>query len=83
MKKNEVKIGGEYVAKVSGDKVIVKIDSESRFGGWNATNTYTGRSVRIKTAARLSKPTVFVHNPDGEFGRRKYVPLADESDWGS
>ena len=83
MKKNEIKIGKLYVAKVSGEKVIVKIDSESSFGGWNATNTYTGRTVRIKTAARLSKPTVFVENPDGELGRAKCVPIADESDWGS
>ena len=53
MKKRDVKIKGVYTAKVSGTVVRVRIESESQYGGWDATNLTTGRGVRIKTAARL------------------------------
>ncbi|MGB2985246.1 MAG: winged helix-turn-helix domain-containing protein [Phycisphaerae bacterium] len=53
MKKNEVKIGGMYVAKVSDRIVAVRIDSTNSKGGWNATNTRTGKRIRIKSAQRL------------------------------
>jgi hypothetical protein len=44
MKKREVEIGGVYVAKVSGRLVTVRIDGESPYGGWDATNLGTRRS---------------------------------------
>jgi len=53
MKKDQVQIGGTYVAKVSGQLARVRIDAESRFGGWDATNVSTRRKVRIKSAQRL------------------------------
>ena len=53
MKKSEIQIGGLYAAKVSGQVVDVRINSESRYGGWNARSLKTGRPIRIKTAARL------------------------------
>ena len=53
MKKSEVKIGGLYVAKVSDKLVNVRIDSAHSKGGWNATNTRTGKRIRIKSAQRL------------------------------
>jgi hypothetical protein len=53
MKKADVSIGGRYFAKVSGRVVAVRINSESQYGGWNATNAATGREVRIRTAQRL------------------------------
>jgi hypothetical protein len=53
MKKHHVRIGGIYVAKVSGALTRVRIDRESRHGGWEATNLSTGRPVRIRSAARL------------------------------
>ncbi len=53
MKKNEVKVGGMYVAKVSDKLVTVRIDSTHSKGGWNATNTATGKRIRIKSAQRL------------------------------
>ena len=37
MKKDEVKVGGTYVAKVSDKLVTVRIDSAHSKGGWNAT----------------------------------------------
>lgn len=56
MRKREVEIGREYVAKVSGRIAVVKILRESPYGGWEAENTRTGRAVRIRTAARLRRP---------------------------
>jgi hypothetical protein len=53
MKKNEVKIGGAYTAKVTNKVVQVRIDAESRYGGWDATNLATGKKVRIKSPTRL------------------------------
>jgi len=53
MKKAQIKVGGRYKALVSGALVAVRITGESRFGGWDARNEVTGRSVRIKSAQRL------------------------------
>ncbi|MCP4301078.1 MAG: hypothetical protein GY783_10880, partial [Gammaproteobacteria bacterium] len=53
MKKAEVKIGGEYSAKVTNKKVVVRIDAVNRSGGWDATNLSTSKKIRIKTAQRL------------------------------
>ena len=55
MKKNEVKVGHVYVAKVSDRLVPVRIDSVHSRQGWNATNTKTGRRVHIKSAQRLRR----------------------------
>ena len=53
MKKNQVKIGRTYTAKVNGKVAKVRIDAENPHGGWDATNLETKRKVRIKTAQRL------------------------------
>lgn len=53
MKKNEVKIGATYAAKVSGKVVRVRIDAENRNGGWDGTNLVTNKKVRIKSAQHL------------------------------
>ena len=53
MKQTDVSIGGEYYAKVSGKKVVVRIDAENSWGGWDATNLATNKKVRIKSARRL------------------------------
>ena len=53
MKKNEVKIGGIYTAKVTNRLVQVRIDAESRYGGWDGTNLATNKKVRIKSPAKL------------------------------
>jgi hypothetical protein len=52
MKKDEIKIGGTYLAKVSDKVVPVRIDAESTHGGWDATNLLTDKKVRIKGALR-------------------------------
>src|SRR5208337_1429385 len=41
VKKSDVKVGGEYVAKVSDKLTTVKITGESRHGGWDAKNVKT------------------------------------------
>jgi hypothetical protein len=53
MKKNKIEVGGLYTAKVSDRIVKVRIDSANTNGGWNATNTATGKRIRIKSAQRL------------------------------
>ncbi len=53
MKKNEVKVGGTYTAKISDRLVSVRIDSAHSKQGWNATNTATGKRIHIKSAERL------------------------------
>ena len=53
MKKSQVKVGSEYVAKVSGKLAHIRIDSENPHGGWEATNMATKKAVRIKSAQRL------------------------------
>lgn len=53
MKKDEVKIGHCYLAKVSDRIVTVRIDSTNSHSGWNATNTATGKRIHIKSAQRL------------------------------
>ena len=53
MKKNEVKIGGVYTAKVTNKLVQVRIDAASRYGGWDGTNLTTDKKIRIKSPAKL------------------------------
>lgn len=55
MLKKQIVIGKSYLAKISGNLTFVRIDSESSYGGWNATNLKTGRSVRIKSAQKLRR----------------------------
>ena len=58
MKKNEIKIGQCYEAKVSNRIATVRIDSAHSKQGWNATNTATGKRVHIKSAQRLRRAIV-------------------------
>lgn len=53
MRKAEVEVGGYYIAKVSGKLTTVRIGMPRPQGGWNATNVETGRSVLVRSAARL------------------------------
>jgi hypothetical protein len=56
VKKDEVEIGGIYLAKVSGKLTKVRITAASNIGrGWFAENLATGREVRIRSAQRLRK----------------------------
>ena len=57
MKKRDIEIGNTYIVKVSGVLAKVRITAESPYGGWRGTNLATGREVRIRSAARLRRPT--------------------------
>ena len=82
MKKNEVKVGGTYLAKVSDKVVPVRIDGENPHGGWDATNEATGKKVRIKSAQRLrgavhkSKPLALAI-PSQAGSAKEAAPAAD------
>jgi len=52
MKKNEVKIGKTYTAKVTDKVVPVRIDA-AKGTGWSATNLATGKKIYVKSAQRL------------------------------
>jgi hypothetical protein len=56
MKKDQVKVGGTYLAKVTDKVVPVRLDAENPHGGWDATNLATNKKVRIKSAQRLRGP---------------------------
>lgn len=56
MLKADVQIGGVYRVRLHGNFTDVRIDGESGYGGWNATNLTSGRSVRIKSAQKLRRP---------------------------
>jgi len=83
MKKNEVKIGGLYTAKVSDRIVKVRIDSTNTHGGWNATNTATGKRIRVKSAQRLRKAVAGddtgpdVQLPESPEGKKRNGKKAD------
>lgn len=75
MKKAEIENGRCYIALVSGKLVTVKINRESYYGGWDATNLATGRRIRIKSAQRLRglAPDGSIV-PDGRTLSRKAFP---------
>lgn len=56
MKKDQIKLGGTYLAKVTDKVVPVRLDAENPHGGWDATNLVTNKKVRIKSAQRLRGP---------------------------
>lgn len=56
MKKDEVKVGGTYLAKVTDKVVPVRLDAANPHGGWDGTNLKTNKKVRIKSAQRLRGP---------------------------
>ena len=70
MKKDQIKIGGTYMAKVTDKVVPVRIDAENSHGGWDATNMATNKKVRIKSAQRLRGPAPEAANG----GKRKQSP---------
>jgi len=84
MRKADVEVGKVYSAKVSGKLVIVRLDRESRYGGWEGTNLYTGRSVRLRTAGRLRlevPESVVQRMIDRDKVHRKNVKKWQEEEW--
>lgn len=56
MRREQVKIGGLYLAKVSNKLAVVRILNARLIGkGWTAKNQCTGRNVFILSARRLRR----------------------------
>jgi hypothetical protein len=53
MKKNVVKLGQTYAAKVSGEVVPVRLEKTNSHGGWDGVNLRSGKPVRIRSSQRL------------------------------
>jgi hypothetical protein len=53
MKKEDVVVGGTYLAKVGARSVEVTIESENAKGGWNAKSVASGKPVRLKDPKHL------------------------------
>jgi hypothetical protein len=52
--KKEVRIGAHYcIRHHDGNFYVIRLDSESIYGGYNATKLKTQRAIRIKSAAKL------------------------------
>jgi hypothetical protein len=70
MKKDEVKVGATYSAKIGDQVVPVRITQEKWTGdkhtGWTGLNTRTNRPVRIKTAAKLRGEITSDHSEQSE-----------------
>ncbi len=92
MKAKDVRIGGLYIAKVSGKLTTVRIDRVAadvqdsnhnwRIGGWHATNLATCKPVRIRSAARLRGPSSSpVGFPARDPATGRY-PSIDAADYG-
>lgn len=77
MKQNEIKIGGIYVAKVTNKLTEVRITGVSQYGGWDAVNTATNKTIRIKSAQRLRRE-VGVVKPKASPEHMKAVHKADQ-----
>jgi len=78
MLKSQVEIGSHYmIAHTSYNRLsVVRIDSVSQYGGWNATKLSTGRTIRIKSAAKLRAEVKL--NPDwvaDNTARPKWLPV--------
>jgi hypothetical protein len=79
MLKKDVKIGAHYAIhhEASSRRLsIIRIDSESRYGGYNALKLKTGRMIRVKSAAKLRFEVVL--NPAWPSEKPKWIP-ADEA----
>jgi len=66
IRKKDVKIGCYYAIKhtssPNGRLIVIKIEGECIYGGWNATNLKTGRLIRIKSNTKLRYEVVV--NPE-------------------
>lgn len=56
MKLNDVKIGGEYEARIAGGTMQVRILAEKASGGWKALNLATKKKVFVPLARQLREP---------------------------
>lgn len=63
MTKSEIKVGGRYVAKVSGNMTTVRVDAIDERSDWKGrtttiyrvTNLKTGRNTTFRSAAKFRR----------------------------
>jgi hypothetical protein len=77
MKKDDVKVGKTYQAKVSGRLTEVRITAVNTHGGWDAVNVLTNKTVRIKSAQRLRGEAL--HGKKGKKARTAAAQTAPEA----
>lgn len=53
MKAKDIIVGRTYMAKVSGVICPVRVLGMSRYGGWDAMNTKTGRTIHVRGPQRF------------------------------
>lgn len=79
MLKRQVKIGSHYAIRHHTDSAtklsIVRIDSISQYGGYNATKLTTGRTIRIKSAGKLRYEVE--RDPDNHTTGRKWRKVGE------
>lgn len=66
IKKKDVKIGGYYLIRHTSSRPgllnVIRIEGESAYGGWNATNLKTNRLIRIRGNTKLRGEVIL--NPE-------------------
>lgn len=55
MKKNEIRVGGHYVAKVNDRLVTVRVDAITEAGRYDVTNLSTGRTTYFRSAMKFRR----------------------------
>jgi hypothetical protein len=67
MLKKEVRRGAYYAIRHSGETklCVIQIGRENPYGGWDATKLKTGRTIRIRSAAKLRFEVVPNPDPSG------------------
>jgi hypothetical protein len=71
MRKKDIKIGSHYAIRHHTDSAyrlsVVRVDSESRYGGYYCTKLKTGRAIRVKSAAKFRYEVVLNPNPGAKW----------------
>jgi hypothetical protein len=83
MKANDVKIGGEYEARIAGETMQVRILAEKASGGWTAQNMATKKKVFVPLARQLREPgtTVTTATTEGNLTVVEVPPATVETIW--
>jgi hypothetical protein len=80
MKANDVKIGGEYEARIAGETMQVRILAEKTSGGWTALNLATKKKVIVPLARQLRDPgTTATTTTDGNLTIIEIPPATVET----
>jgi hypothetical protein len=80
MKANDVKIGGEYEARITGETMQVRILAKKTSGGWTALNLATKKKVFVPLARQLRDPgTTATTTTDGNLTVVEVPPATVET----